>query len=66
VATNSKPLALNTFHYLEADVRRNRRKGVREVNLPRFQEEGLQLSQLGGYKKIFLGNFVQPKLWPKL
>jgi hypothetical protein len=42
VATNSKPLALalNTFHYLEADVGRNRRKGVREVNLPRFQEEG--------------------------
>jgi hypothetical protein len=35
--------------YLEADVRRNRRKEAgREVNLPWFQEEGSQLSQLGG------------------
>lgn len=35
--------------YLEADVRRNRRKEAgREVNLPWFQEEGSQLSQLEG------------------
>ena len=65
MATNSKPLVLNTFHYLEAGVRRNGRKEVREVTLSRFQEEGSKLSQLGVYKKIFLGNFMQPKLWPK-
>ena len=64
VATNNKSLASNTFHYLEADVRRNGRKEVKEITLPKFQEEGLQLSQLGGYENTFRGNFVQPKLWP--
>ena len=45
-------------------MRRNGRKEVSEVTLSRLQEEGLKLSQLKEYKDIFLGNFVQPKLWP--
>ena len=52
-ARNSKPLASNTFRYLEADVRRNgRNEARREVTLPWFQEEGSQPSQLGGYRII--------------
>jgi hypothetical protein len=42
-------------------VRRNgRNEAGREVTLPWFQEEGSQLSQLGGYKMTFLENFVHP------
>jgi hypothetical protein len=42
-------------------VRRNERNEAgRGVTLPWFQEEGSQLSQLGGYKITFLENFVQP------
>jgi hypothetical protein len=47
--------------YLEADVRRNRRKEAgREVNLPWFQEEGSQLSQLGGVQDHLSRDFVHP------
>ena len=69
-ARNSKPLASNTFRYLEADVRRNgRNEARREVTLPWFREEGSQPSQLGGYKIILFDHlsrdFRATKLWPK-
>jgi hypothetical protein len=67
VATNSRPLALNIFGYLEADVRRNGRNEAKgEVTLPLPKEEGLQLSQFKGYRNTFSLDFVRHKLVAKI
>ena len=55
-----------SYLYLEADVRSNgRNEAGREVTLPLFWEEGLQLSHLEGTRTPFSGILCNTNLWPK-
>ena len=55
-----------SYIYLEADVRSNgRNEAGREVTLPLFWEEGLQLSHLEGTRTPFSGILCNANLWPK-